>query len=137
MHGHAGEHWALPEPVGVPDFGVAEPVSRGRTELIDAMTVRQGTLFHSPTTGFQGTVFGSHTMLDVLKQRAGGAGYGTLGMYCAAALLNAASGRTPFLSEAAVRQMWNDNLSLGYYEPTPGIRWDATQIIAYLRSTMH
>ena len=137
MHGRAEKHGSRPESVGVPHLRVAEPVSGGRIERIDAMTVRQGTLFHSPTTGFQGTVFGNYTMLDVLKQRAGGAGYSTLGMYCAAALLNAASGRTPFLSEATVRQMWNDNLAFGYYEPTPGIRWGATQIVAYLQSTMH
>lgn len=95
------------------------------------------TLFHSSTTGFQGTVFGSHTMLDVLKQRAGGAGYATLGMYVAAALLNAAAGRTPFLGEATVRAMWNDVLIKGYFEPTAGIRWGATQVITYLQSTMY
>ena len=95
------------------------------------------TLFHSPTTGFQGTVFGNGTMLDVLKQQAGGAGYAMLGMYVTAALLNAAAGRTPFLSEATVRAMWNDLLIQGYYEPTAGIRWGATQVITYLQSTMH
>ena len=94
------------------------------------------THFHSQTTGFQGTVFGSHTMLDVMKQRAGGAGYSTLGMYCAAALLNAAAGRTPVLSQAAVQKMWNDFLLFGYYEPMPGIRWSSTQIVTYIKSTM-
>lgn len=95
------------------------------------------TLFHSPTTGFDGTVFGSHTLLSVLKEDAGGAGYGTVGMYIAAALLNSASGRTPFLSQATVRQMWNDLLLQGYYEPTAGMHWGATQIVSYLQSTMH
>lgn len=100
------------------------------------MTGRRGTLFHSVTTGLHGTVFGDHTMLDVLRGNAGGGGYSVLGMYIAAALLNAASGRTPFLDEATVRRMWNDNLLLGYYEPAPGMRWGTAQIVAYLQSTM-
>ena len=93
------------------------------------------TRFHSNTTGLEGRVFGNHTMVDVLRQTAGGGAYATLGRYIVSALLNAASGRTPFLSQATIRRMWNDVLSLGYFEPTAGVRWDAGQLITYLRST--
>ena len=104
---------------------------------MNAVTVRQATLFHSATTGLEGTVFGKHTMLEVLGQNAGGGEYRSLGMYVAGALLNAASGRTPFLSEATVRQMWNDLVSKGWFEPTAGIKWGAAEVTAYLQSTMH
>lgn len=94
------------------------------------------THFHSRTTGLDGRVFGSQTMLDVLQQNAGGGGYSALGSYVAAALLNAASGRTSFLKDVTIRTMWNDLVSKGYFEPTAGVRWNADQILTYLRSTM-
>lgn len=94
------------------------------------------TRFHSTTTGLGGTVFGNHSMLQVLQQTAGGGGYATVGRYIAAALLNAAAGKTPYLPATAIRKMWNDLLSFGYFEPTAGVRWNADQIVTYLRSTM-
>jgi hypothetical protein len=53
-----------------------------------------------------------------------------------AALLNARAGRTPVLTEGAVRNMWNDIINRGFFEPTAGIRWGATEIVSYLRTTM-
>lgn len=102
---------------------MADPTSQGS----------QGTLFHSPTTGFGGTVFGSQTMLDVLGS---GAQMSGLGPYMVAALLNARAGRTPVLTEVAVRNIWNDLINGGFFEPTAGIRWGASEIVAYLRTTM-
>ena len=94
------------------------------------------TKFHSRTTGLDGKVFDNYSMVDVLRQNAGGGNYQTLGRYVAAALLNAAAGRTPYLSEGTVRQIWNDLMALGYFEPTAGVRWGPVEITAYLRSTM-
>ncbi|HEX6792726.1 MAG TPA: hypothetical protein VF304_02645 [Casimicrobiaceae bacterium] len=73
-------------------------------------------------------------MLDVIAS--GGSQMSGIGPYMAAALLNARSGRTPVLTEATVRNMWNDLINRGYFEPTAGVRWGATQIIAYIRTTM-
>ncbi|MGH8802958.1 MAG: hypothetical protein ACREX6_11765 [Casimicrobiaceae bacterium] len=75
-------------------------------------------------------------MQKVLKLQAGGGAYQVLGEYVAAALLNAAKGYTPFLSQATVQKMWNDNLTLGYYQVSPGIKWTTNQIVTYLKSTM-
>lgn len=75
-------------------------------------------------------------MLDVLRQNAGGGPYQTLGRYVAAAMLNAAAGRTPYLSEGTIRQIWNDLMARGYFEPTAGVRWGPLEIVVYLRSTM-
>jgi hypothetical protein len=75
-------------------------------------------------------------MLDVLQQNAGGGVYASVGSYIAAALLNAAAGKTPYLTAATIRKMWNDLISLGYFQPTAGVRWNADQIEKYLRSTM-
>lgn len=94
------------------------------------------TRFHSKSTGLGGKAFGNATMLDVLQQKAGGGAYQTLGRYVAAALLNAAAGRTPYLSEGMIRQVWNDVMVRGYFEPTAGVRWGPAEITAYLRSTM-
>jgi hypothetical protein len=95
-----------------------------------------GTLYHCPTTGFSGHVFGDRTMLEVLDIGEGGGGLRGLGRYMVAALLNACCGRTPVLTETAVRGMWNDMVNRGYYEPTAGVQWQAPEIIAYLRTTM-
>ena len=94
------------------------------------------TKFHSKTTGLGGKVFDNATMLDVLRQNAGGGRYQTLGRYIAAAMLNAAAGRTPYLNEATIRQIWNDVMARGYFEPTAGVHWGPTEITAYLRATM-
>ena len=94
------------------------------------------TRFHSKTTGLGGNVFDKATMLEVLRQTAGGGRYQTLGRYVAAALLNLAAGSTPHLSQAKIRQMWNDLIARGYFEPTAGVRWGPTEVITYLSSTM-
>lgn len=101
-----------------------------------ALTDRQATLYHCPTTGFSGHVYGDHTMLEVLDINEGGSGTTSLGRYMVAALLNACAGRTPVLTESGVRDMWNDVVNRGYYEPTAGIQWGAPEIIAYLKTTM-
>jgi hypothetical protein len=93
--------------------------------------------FHSEITGLQGEVFGTHTMLEVLRGTAGGGDYAALGRYVVAALLNARSGHTPFLGEAGVRKMWNDLIATGRHEPLPGMSWGAAEIVAYLDSTMY
>jgi len=35
-----------------------------------------------------------------------------------------------------IRQVWNDVMARGYFEPTANVRWGPTEIIAYLRITM-
>ena len=97
---------------------------------------QDGTLYHCPVTGFGGRVFGQRTMMDVLGMTAGGTDVYSLGRYMVAGLLNACSGRTPVLGEDGVRDMWNDLVNRGYYEPSAGIRWDANDIVSYLRTTM-
>jgi len=96
----------------------------------------EATLYHCPVTGFGGRVFGHRTMMDVLGMTDGGTNVHTLGRYMVAALLNACSGRTPVLGEDGVRDMWNDLVNRGYYEPAAGMRWDAGDIVAYLQTTM-
>jgi hypothetical protein len=94
----------------------------------------QPTLFHCPTTGLGGRVFGRRSMLDVIDLT--DVGIYSLGRYVVAALLNARAGRTPVLSETGVRNMWNDLVNRGYYEPTAGAKWTANEIVTYLQTTM-
>lgn len=96
----------------------------------------QGTRFHSKTTGLTGAVFDKASMLDVLQQNAGGGTFKTLGGCVVAAMLNVAAGRTPYLTEGRIREMWNDLMKQGYFEPTAGVRWGPLEVTTYLRSTM-
>lgn len=96
----------------------------------------QATCYHCPTTGLGGHVYGEMTMMQVIDFTQGGRDMTALGRYIVAALLNARAGRTPVLNETGVRNMWNDLINRGYYEPTAGIRWTSTQIVAYLQTTM-
>jgi hypothetical protein len=91
-------------------------------------------LFHQ--AGFQGHQFGEMTLLDVLGNGGNDGGYGALGRHIAAALLNAASGKTPVLNVPAVLTIWNDYVATGRYEPTAGVYWDEEKIVTYLKSTM-
>ena len=101
-----------------------------------AVSYQEPTLFHCPTTGLGGRVYGHRSMLDVIDLTQGGRNLDSLGRYIVAAMLNARAGRTPVLSEAGVRMMWNDLVHRGYYEPTAGIRWTASEIVAYIKTTM-
>jgi hypothetical protein len=93
------------------------------------------TFYHCLTTGLNGTTFTGKTMLNVMNLTDDGS-VRSLGRYIAAALLNARSGRTPVLSETTVRGMWNAYLAAGYYEPTAGVHWGPSQMVAYIQSTM-
>jgi hypothetical protein len=108
------------------------------TDLYGALGTQQSTstLFHCPTTGLNGRIFGDRTMLEVIDMSEGGAGVASLGRYIVAALLNACSGRTPVLTESQVRAMWNSVIATGYYEAAPGVRWSPLQLITYLQTTM-
>lgn len=93
------------------------------------------TKFIGLTTGLDGTAPNPNTMYAVLKGTATGLADLTLAQDIVAALLNAAAGKTPFLSTATVQQMWNSYVLHGYYEVSPGIRWYPTQLKSYLQST--
>jgi len=93
------------------------------------------TPYHCSTTGLGGRVFANKSMIEVIDLMQS-SGLSSLGRYIVAALLNAHSGRTPMLSETNVRAMWNDLINRGYYEPTAGIRWGATEIVAYIKTTI-
>jgi hypothetical protein len=94
----------------------------------------KATPFHSSITLFNGTQFGTKTMLQVMNLAGGG--YERLGCYISAALLNAKAGLTPVLSEADVQNIWNEYCTKGYFEPTGGVQWGPDQIVAYLQTTM-
>jgi hypothetical protein len=75
----------------------------------------------------------SNTLLEVLGL--GGGGVNPLARHISAALLNAAAGLTPVLSETAVRTIWNEYVQKGYFSPTAGVKWSAAEIVTYLGQT--
>ncbi len=53
------------------------------------------------------------------------------------AILNARSGKTPFLTEATIKSIFDEWQAIGTFSPTAGVAWDASQIINYLSQTQN
>ena len=53
------------------------------------------------------------------------------------AILNARSGKTPFLTEATIKSIFDEWRAIGTFSPTAGVAWDASQIINYLSQTQN
>jgi len=98
-----------------------------------------GTMYKDSTLGFQCSGYGlklkPYSMMQVILLGGSGDPY-QLGAHCVAALLNAKMGWTPVLTEAQVRNMFNEYNSKGYFEPTAGVKWYGPDIVTYLKSTM-
>jgi hypothetical protein len=59
-----------------------------------------------------------------------------IGRHFAATYLNIKANKISFLTIDGIRAMWYEWLTTGFYRPTAGVKWDATQIVSYLKSTM-
>lgn len=59
-----------------------------------------------------------------------------VGVYLMAMYLNVLSGKTSFMTVEQVRAIWNSYRDTGFYSPTAGVKWDASQIVFYLSGTM-
>lgn len=107
--------------------GTAAVKKQGRKP---AVLATPGTLFHDVSLGFQGGFFGGKSMMDVILQDP------ELGAHCVSALLNTVSGRTPILTPSQVKNICNEYVSKGYFEPTAGPQWGADEIVTYSKHTM-
>jgi hypothetical protein len=98
-----------------------------------------GTMFKDSALGFHCSGYGSnyknYSMMQIIGLGGGGDPH-QLGAHIIAALLNARMGWTPVLTEAQVRNMFNEYDSKGYFEPTAGVKWYPEDIVTYLQSTM-
>lgn len=107
--------------------------------LQDYKSWMNGTKFNDSSHGFHCIGYGAkyidYTMLQVILLGGTGDPY-QLGGHCVAALLNARKGWTPVLTEAQVRNIFNEYASKGYFEPTAGVKWYPVDIVAYLKTTM-
>lgn len=98
-----------------------------------------GTMFKDSALGFHCSGYGSNYKNYSMMQVIGLGGSGDphqLGAHIIAALLNARMGWTPMLTEAQVKNMFNEYDSKGYFEPTAGVKWYPEDIVNYLKSTM-
>jgi hypothetical protein len=100
-----------------------------------------GTLHRDTTLGFHCTGYAAgyykYSMIQVILL--GGKGDPSqLGAHCVASLLNIRKGWIPasVLTEAQVRNMFNEYAAKGYFEPTAGVKWYPADIVTYLKSTM-
>jgi len=81
----------------------------------------------------------STTLLQVLELLGGPPD--DVARHIVAALLNAAAGWTPVLTIAAIKGIWTEYMNtgggtIGYFEPTAGVKWYHDDIVNYLLSTM-
>lgn len=98
-----------------------------------------GTMFKDSALGFHCSGYGSNYKNYSMMQVIGLGGSGDphqLGAHIIAALLNARMGWTPMLTEAQVKNMFNEYDSKGCFEPTAGVKWYPEDIVNYLKSTM-
>lgn len=94
-----------------------------------------------PTTPFN-TVFNTpayapyngKTLLDVLNLGGGPPNNVARDIVCA--YLNVQAGLTPVLTVSAVKDIWSEFTTKGYYSPSAGVQWTADDIVAYLETTM-
>ena len=77
---------------------------------------------------------GNPTLLEVLVLT--GSPTNDVARYVVAAVLNAAAGLTPVLSVSAVKDIWSEFATTGFFSPSSGAHWDASEIVEYLLTTM-
>jgi hypothetical protein len=124
-------HTDWPSPY-IADLITANYTDKKRT----VATITPGTKFANVfNCSGNGKYLASFTMMQVIGLTGQGDPY-QLGAHCVAALLNAASGFTPVLTEAQVKDIFNEFDSKGYFEPTVGIQWFPDDIVTYLKTTM-
>ncbi len=133
-YGLSPDYWQAHPDIWPQPYVSAQSTSTQGVAALGKTQITPATLFHSATTGFRGTFFGGKPLSEVLQM--GGGGKTGVGQACATALLNAAAGRTPVLSETLVRSIWNEYDSRGYFEPTPGVQWRADDIVRYISTTI-
>lgn len=89
---------------------------------------------HFPCTGSTASTFGSATCMRILTPQSFDP-HG-VGVYLMAMYLNVLSEKTSFMTVEQVRNIWTEFQSTGYYTPTAGVKWNASQIVFYLSGTM-
>lgn len=58
-----------------------------------------------------------------------------LGQHCVAALINSRAGKTPYLPESTIKEMFNKCSSGQAFNPTVGVDWYVNDCIKYLKTT--
>jgi hypothetical protein len=76
------------------------------------------------------------TFLEALD--AGGGPPNPLARHIVASILNVAIGwvPAPVLTVASLQGIWHQYITLGYFEPTAGVKWYHDEIVDYLQHTM-
>jgi hypothetical protein len=96
-------------------------------------------MFNNASLGFscagRGSGLAPFSMMQVLLLGGNGDPH-QLGAHCVAALLNARKGWTTVLTEAQIRNMFNEYDTNGFFVPTADVKWYPADIVAYLKTTM-
>lgn len=89
---------------------------------------------HFDCVGFTRYTYGASTCMKILTPQFFDP-HG-VGVYMMAMYLNVLAGYTSFMDVEKVRAMWKEYVETGYYTPTAGVKWNASQIVFYLSGTM-
>lgn len=81
------------------------------------------------------SLYQTGTMMAVLTNNVSTQDPYNLGMHLVAAYLNVMSGKINFFTVTTLKAIWHDLYAYGYYSPTAGVKWNASQVAAYLQST--
>jgi hypothetical protein len=89
---------------------------------------------HFSCAGSTRTTYGSTSCMKILTPQSFDSQ--GVGVYLMAMYLNVLSGKTSFMTVEQVRAIWTEYQATGYYTPTAGVKWNASQIVFYLSGTM-
>lgn len=90
-----------------------------------------------PTT-YRCSALNAYTCFQIVDPTkvANGSDPDNVAMHIMATLLNVCSKKIGFLTEIQVLAIWHSFATTGSYQPSAGVTWDGTQIVAYLKKTM-
>jgi hypothetical protein len=92
---------------------------------------------HQPTQFndvFSPPLNGNPTLLAVLSFT--GSATNDVAKAVVVALLNVAAGLVPVLSISAIKDIWSEFATTGFFSPSAGAQWNAAEIIDYLSTTV-
>ena len=124
-------------PAGLKCSGVSPGYWRNRSWPTNCSTgIRFGAVFaDSSFYGFND--YAETKMIDILKNNIPFQDKYELGAHLVAAYLNLMEGSTTAISLDKLKLMWQKISTKQKYEAAPGVFWDGTQVVNYIKGTFH
>jgi hypothetical protein len=134
------EYWPAPY---VPGACLKQKITPAQSNCAE-WDPNTGTPFHSMYSRnpggagvFSGSHFGQASLMALIAYPDQYSDPDSLGRHCAASILNVAKGLVPttVLTIDVIQDMWTSCSNGGTYSPSPGVNWNAKQVVDYLLTT--